>query len=53
MRAFDVALLTDRRYTANTAAAGDWYLQNILDDDGLLQNALARQGLGSVTVGSR
>ena len=53
MKPYDVALLTDRRYTANAAAEGDWYLQNILDDDGLLQNALARQGLGSVTVGSR
>jgi len=50
MHAFDVALLTDRRYTANTAAEGDWYLQNILDDDRLLQEALARRGLASLRV---
>jgi len=50
MQSFDVALLTDRRYTAFTAAEGDWYLQNILDDDGLLQEALTRRGLTSVRV---
>ncbi len=50
MEMFDVALLTDRRYTASTAAEGDWYLQNILDDDRLLQEALARRGLTSVRV---
>lgn len=50
MREFDVALLTDRRYTAATAAKGDWYLQNILDDDGLFQDALRRRGLTSVRV---
>lgn len=46
----DVALLTDRRYTAATAAADDWYLGNILADDGLLQEALTRRGLSSVRV---
>ncbi|MCE9567776.1 MAG: hypothetical protein K8U57_37735 [Planctomycetes bacterium] len=50
MRAFDIALLTDRRYTASTATEGDWYLQNILDDDKLLQEALARRGLTSMRV---
>jgi len=50
MRAFDVALLTDRRYTADTAVKGDWYLQNILDDDHLLQAALALHGFASVRV---
>ncbi len=46
----DVALLTDRRYTAPTAADGDWYMGNILADDGLLQAALARRGLTSARV---
>lgn len=46
----DVALLTDRRYTASTAAAGDWYMGNILADDGLLTAALARRGLTSRRV---
>ncbi|MFO0824010.1 MAG: hypothetical protein U0792_13010 [Gemmataceae bacterium] len=41
----DVALLTDHRYTADSAAPGDWYLGNILADDRLLQAALARRGL--------
>lgn len=50
MQTADVALLTDRRYTARTAAAGDWYLANILDDDRLLQEALARRGLSSARV---
>ncbi|MFO0798690.1 MAG: hypothetical protein U0804_14555 [Gemmataceae bacterium] len=46
----DVALLTDRRYTATAAAEGDWYMGNILADDGLLQAALARRGLTSERV---
>lgn len=46
----DVALLTDRRYEAKTAAEGDWYLGNILADDGLLRAALLRRGLTSVRV---
>lgn len=50
MPSFDIALLTDRRYTATTAAVGDWYLKNILDDDRLLREALARHGLTSVRV---
>lgn len=50
MKAYDVALLTDRRYAATAAAAGDWYLRNVLDGDGLLQDALARRGLASVRV---
>ena len=49
-RTIDVALLTDRRYTAATAAADDWYLGNILADDGLLQDALTERGLSSVRV---
>jgi glutathione synthase/RimK-type ligase-like ATP-grasp enzyme len=48
--AADVALLTDRRYTAAAADPGDWYLGNILADDGLLQAALSRRGLTSVRV---
>ena len=46
----DVALLTDRRYLAARAAADDWYLGNILADDGLLQAELAARGLTSVRV---
>ena len=51
MQSFDVALLTDHRYTAPTAAAeSDWYLRNVLDDDRLLQEALTRRGLTSLRV---
>lgn len=46
----DVALLTEQRYTASVASQGDWYLANILNDDGLLQSALSRRGLSSVRV---
>lgn len=46
----DVALLTERRYVAVTAAADDWYLGNILLDDQLLQAALHRRGISSVRV---
>ncbi len=46
----DVALLTERRYAADSAAADDWYLGNILRDDDLLIGALARQGLSAVRV---
>ena len=46
----DVALLTDHRYESMVALPGDWYLGNILEDDGLLQNELERQGISSVRV---
>jgi len=46
----DVALLTDHRYTASTAAADDWYLDNILSDDRLLQAALEARGISSLRV---
>lgn len=46
----DVALLTERRYLAAQADAGDWYLDNILRDDRLLQDALAGLGLSSQRV---
>ncbi len=46
----DVALLTEQRYTAAVAADGDWYLDNILRDDQLLQAALAGHGISSVRV---
>jgi glutathione synthase/RimK-type ligase-like ATP-grasp enzyme len=46
----DVALLTDARYTAAVAPEGDAYLGNILEDDGLLQAALAEHGLTSRRV---
>lgn len=50
MATTDVALLTDRRYTAAVAPAGDWYMDNILADDRLVQAALARRGLTSARV---
>lgn len=50
MPAVEIALLTDNRYTASTAAEGDWYLNNILTEDRLLQEALIRRGLTSVRV---
>jgi hypothetical protein len=43
----DIALLTDHRYEAMVALPGDWYLGNILEDDGLLQKALEKQGFSS------
>lgn len=46
----DIALLTDRRYTAAVAAPDDWYLGNILADDRLLADALTARGLSSVRV---
>lgn len=46
----DVALLTERRYAVNAPARDDWYLGNILRDDELLQNALARRGLTATRV---
>jgi glutathione synthase/RimK-type ligase-like ATP-grasp enzyme len=46
----DVALLTERRYAADSAAADDWYLGNILRDDDLLIGALSRRGLSAVRV---
>jgi len=50
MTGADVALLTDRRYTAEAAAPEDWYLGNVLADDRLLREALARRGLSSARV---
>lgn len=44
----DLALLTDHRFTAETAKPADWYLGNILKEDGLLQAALAELGITSV-----
>lgn len=46
----DIALLTDRRYTASAAEPGDWYLGNILADDRLLADALSARGLSSVRL---
>ncbi|MBM9538495.1 ATP-grasp domain-containing protein [Desulfobulbus alkaliphilus] len=46
----DVALLTERRYVTAPAPAGDWYLENILRDDQLLQTALYQLGLSSARV---
>lgn len=49
-RRADVALLTDRRYTAPAADPDDWYLANILADDRLLAAALRARGLSSTRV---
>lgn len=46
----DIALLTARRYLATKAPEGDWYLDNILHDDRLLQTALEKLGLTSERV---
>ena len=46
----DVALVTERRYTAAQAPPGDWYLSNILEDDRLLAEALLELGLTSRRV---
>lgn len=48
--AADVALLTDRRWTAAAADPDDWYFANILADDRLLSDALADRGLSSRRV---
>jgi len=46
----DIALLTDRRFTATAARPGDWYFGNILAEDRLLCAALDGLGLASVRV---
>jgi glutathione synthase/RimK-type ligase-like ATP-grasp enzyme len=46
----DVALLTERRYTATQASADDWYLRNILREDELLSEALASLGWSTVRL---
>jgi len=46
----DIALLTDRRFTASSAAPDDWFLGNILEDDGLLSEALRAHGLTTTRV---
>lgn len=42
-----LALLTESRYAGTTAAPGDWYLANILEDDAILARALAREGFAT------
>ncbi|MHC4099768.1 MAG: hypothetical protein ACYSW1_02645, partial [Planctomycetota bacterium] len=44
----DVALLTESRYEKPDQP--DWYVSQILAEDGLLQAALRRRGLHSVRV---
>jgi glutathione synthase/RimK-type ligase-like ATP-grasp enzyme len=46
----DVALLTEARYAGADAPEHDWYFQNILRDDALLQAALLERGLSSARV---
>lgn len=50
MPRYDVALLTDHRYEDPPAERIDWYVQNILDEDALVQRALKQRGLSSVRV---
>lgn len=45
-----IALLTERRYAASTAAPDDWYLGNILRDENLLIAALAELGIAAERV---
>jgi glutathione synthase/RimK-type ligase-like ATP-grasp enzyme len=45
-----IALLTERRYSAASAAPEDWYFRNILKDDRILSDALAREGFRSERV---
>lgn len=46
----DFALVTERRYVATTADSADWYLGNILSDDGYLAAALSQRGFSSRRV---
>ena len=46
----DIALLTEQRYEVSEAPEGNWYVENILWDDRLLQDALLELGLSSVRV---
>lgn len=46
----DVALLTESRYVASDAPEGDWYYNNILRDDALLQKALEERKITSERV---
>jgi len=46
----DVALLTDSRYVASDAPEGDWYFNNILRDDALLQKFLEERKITSLRV---
>lgn len=45
-----IALLTERRYAGERAAADDWYFANILRDDALLRDELAEHGLAAQRV---
>lgn len=46
----DVALLTECRYAVPTAPEGDWYVEQILHDDRLLQEALQERGVTSTRI---
>jgi glutathione synthase/RimK-type ligase-like ATP-grasp enzyme len=46
----DIALLTDRRFTAAAAGPDDWYLANILREDQLLRDALRGHGLTTLRL---
>ena len=48
--AADIALLTEERFAASTAAPEDAFLRNVLLEDRLLTEALARRGLSAARV---
>ncbi len=48
MPEYDVVLLTEERY--ETAVPGNWYIENIFHDDGLLMAGLEARGLRVVRV---
>ncbi len=50
MAAYDVALLTDRRYENPSPENVDWYVGHILEEDELVRAGLERRGLSSVRV---
>jgi hypothetical protein len=49
-RSTEIALLTERRFSAPQAPEGDWYLANILHDDRLLSDAFRAHGFQAVRV---
>lgn len=48
--AYDVALLTESRYHRPRPEAVDWYVENILTEDRLVQEALERRGLRCIRL---
>ena len=48
---YDVILLTEEQYQDRTAAPDDWYVNNLLTEDRLVQEALEKRGLKVRKVG--